>query len=106
MVAAIEVREGSRFMASVAGDFAGPHDMDRDGLHRMVRLNMLQNQAIGVTTGPLDVKLMADRAELNFSALLTGGSGRLLPDQARTYQVSTGWRHEGGRWMLISARWE
>lgn len=103
---AVEQRDAGDFLDVVAEDFAGPHGMTRDDLGRMIRLQFLRHGDIGVTMGPLDVTVTGERARAGFDVLLTGGSGRLLPDQASGYAVTTGWRWDGGRWRLISAQWE
>jgi hypothetical protein len=51
------------------------------------------------------VQLQPGHATARFSAALSGGSGRLLPDAAQLYDVETGWREEDGEWRLTSARW-
>ena len=45
-------------------------------------------------------------ARVSFSAVLTGGSGRFLPDAAQSYAIITGWRVEDGDWRLYYAQWE
>lgn len=107
MQAAAEARDAAAVVEPVAEDFAGPGDLDRDGLRRMLALRFLANQQVGVTLGPLDVTLHGeDRAEVAFTAATTGGSGGLLPDTGRVHQVHTGWRREGDDWVLVSARWD
>lgn len=71
-----------------------------------MQLQMLGNQKIGVTMGPVTVELHGDTATARFTALLTGGSGAWLPEQAQTYQVTTGWRLQDGDWQLYHAQWE
>ena len=96
----------SDVMDSVAEDFGGREGMDRKGLRQMLTLASMQNQELGVTLGPLDTKVMGDRATVEFTLAASGGSGRLLPDRAQVYDVTTGWRLEGGDWKLISASWK
>ena len=36
----------------------------------------------------------------------TGGAGGLLPERAQGYAITSGWREEGGEWMLFLAEWE
>ncbi|AGI08301.1 Hypothetical Protein XCAW_02518 [Xanthomonas citri subsp. citri Aw12879] len=102
---AIEAREIGDAMAPVAEDFVGENGLDADGLRRLMRVQMLGNQQIGVTMGPVDVALAGDTATVRFTALLTCGSGRWVPDQAQTYQVTTGWRWQGSDWQLYHAQW-
>lgn len=88
-----------------ADDFYGSDGMDRENFRRYLQVIWLQNRDIGIQVGPLDVKLMEDRATVNFTVALTGGQG-LLPDRGQIYQVQTGWRMEGDDWRLISATWK
>jgi hypothetical protein len=65
----------------------------------------LHLQSVGVTLGPVEVKLFGDRATAKFTAAITGGPG-FLPNQAQVYEIETGWRLEGADWKLISAHWQ
>ncbi|MBB5769341.1 ketosteroid isomerase-like protein [Xanthomonas arboricola] len=103
---AIEARDIGEAMAPVAEDFVGDQGLDAAGLRRLMQVQMLGNRRIGVTLGPVDVQLHDDTARVRFTALLTGGSGRWLPEQAQTYQVTTGWRLQDGDWQLYHAQWE
>jgi hypothetical protein len=40
-----------------------------------------------------------------FTVTLSSG-GRLLPDRLGVYQVTSGWRKEGGDWRCYTASWE
>jgi len=46
------------------------------------------------------------QATMKFKAHLTGGSGRLLPDSAQTYSITSGWRQEEGEWHVYFAQWD
>lgn len=102
---AIEQRDASQVEGYLADDFVGPDGMDRDGARRLAALTFLRHRDVGVTLGPLDVSVLQEHATVRFTAGLTGGSGRALPDAARLYRVETGWRLEDGDWRLTSARW-
>ncbi len=106
MQAALEARSASDFVAGIADDFAGESGLDRQGAGNYVRVQALRNARIGVTLGPLDIDLHGERATVKFSAMLTGGSGGLLPDSARPWAVTTGWRDGPEGWQLINASWE
>ena len=106
MQAAAEARDPGAFIEAVAEDFSGNAGMDRAALHNLLRLQLLGNAKVGVTTGPLQVEMQGDRARVSFSAVLTGGSGRFLPDAAQSYAITTGWRVEDGDWRLYYAQWE
>lgn len=106
MQAAVEAGEAGDFIEGVSQDFSGEAMIDRAALHNMIRAHALMNARIGATTGPLDIKVDGDNAEVAFNVLLTSSSGRLLPEQAGTYRVTTAWRREGGDWRVYHARWE
>lgn len=105
MQAAAEARDNDALMEGFAEDFAGPDGMDRDRFRRYLAILWMRNQQVGVTLGPLEVKVTGDRATVKFTAAARGGEG-LLPDSAQVYRVDTGWRLDGGDWTLISASWE
>lgn len=103
---AVQQRQVGDFMDAVAEDFVGNGGLDRRGLQRLLQLQVLGNALIGATIGPIEVTLRDDRAEARFEVLLTGGSGRLLPERASAYRVVSGWRRDGDDWLLYSAQWE
>ncbi len=102
---AVIAKDGGAFFEYFAEDFSGSDGLDRDNFRRYVQLIWLQHKDIGVQMGPLDVKLIEDRATVNFTVALSGGQG-LIPAQGQIYQVQTGWRLEGDEWRLISATWK
>ncbi|MFT3757222.1 MAG: nuclear transport factor 2 family protein [Pseudoxanthomonas sp.] len=106
MQQAIGQRDAGAFMQGVAEDFDGNGDMDRAALHKFLRVQILANTRIGVVTGPQDVQVSGQTARVRFTAVLSGGSGRFVPDSARIWKVDTGWRVEGDDWRLHYARWE
>ena len=106
MQTAVEQREASAVVEHVAENFAGAGNMDRDGLRRMLVVQFMRNQQVGVTLGPVTVRIEGERAESEFRALLTGFDQGLLPVRADGYRIVTGWRVEDGRWVLERASWE
>ncbi|MDH5821427.1 nuclear transport factor 2 family protein [Luteimonas sp. RD2P54] len=104
--AAIEARDAGALERWLAEDFIGPDAMDRDQARRAATLYMMRYQSVGATLGPLDVELQGeDRGTVRFTVALSGGTGRLLPDSTRLYQVETGWRARDGDWRMTSANW-
>jgi len=93
------------FMARVAPDFIGNDGLDRDGLERLLRGQLLLNAKVGVRTGPLEVEMGQGTATVRFTVLLTGGNGRFLPERGQVWQVTSGWREHDGDWQLYSADW-
>ena len=89
----------------IAEDFSGSGNMNREAFQRYVTLMSLRSRQVGVTLGPVEVKLYGERASARFTAAITGGPG-LLPSQAQVYAIDTGWRLEDGEWKLINATWK
>mgnify|MGYP001409927275 CR=1 FL=1 len=106
MQEALETRQPGDFMHGVAEDFGGGHGLDRAGVHNLLRMQLLRNQSIGATLGPLDIEIVGDRATVKFMVFTTGGSGGLIPERARPWRVETGWRDGTDGWQLIHAEWE
>jgi hypothetical protein len=106
MQEAAEEGRMSDFMESVSEDFAGTGGVDRAALHNMLRMQALARSNIGVTTGPVDVVVRNGTATVRVTALLTGGSGRFVPDSAQAYEITSGWREEGGEWRVYYAEWK
>lgn len=104
--AAIEARDAAGLAKLLAEDFIGPGGLDRDGARRLAVLHFMRHGEVGMVPGPLDIELQDGHARVRFSAVLSGGSGRLLPDSARAWQVDTGWRLEDGDWRMTSADWQ
>lgn len=105
MEAGIQARKNSEVMAHVADDFIGNDGMDGQALRRYLTAHMLRHQNIGVTLGPRTIDVQGNTATAQFTAVLTGGSGGLLPEQASKYSIETGWRKAGSDWQMISATW-
>jgi ketosteroid isomerase-like protein len=107
MQVAVEARDPREFMRHVSADFTGNDGQaDRDGLHNLLRAEVLRNESIGVALGPIDVDLQGDRATVQVTATLTGGSGGLLPEHGSIYSITSGWRREGGEWKCFNAGWK
>ena len=106
MQQAVEQGRPNDFMANVADDFIGNGGLDRDCLQRLLRAQLLLNAKVGVSSGPLTVTMQRQSATVEFSVLLTGGDGRLLPQRGQLQQVRSNWREHDGRWQLHGAEWE
>lgn len=106
MQAAVQERRPGDFMDSVTEDFLGDGGLDRAAMHNLLRAQLLRNANIGATRGPLDIQLQGDRAVVDFSVVLTGGAGGLVPERAQGYSIHTGWRIEDGEWRVFLAEWD
>lgn len=104
--AAVEARDAAVLQGYLASDFVGPDGLDRAGARRMATIYLMRHDRIGMSLGPLQLQLQDRHATVRFTAVFTGGSGRLLPESGRVYAAETGWRMEGGEWKLTSATWK
>ena len=102
---AIEARDATAVHALLADDFIGPEGLDREGARRLAQGMFLRYRGVGATMGPLDIVLQDKHAQIRFDAVVTGGSGGLLPESGQAYAVETGWRMEDGQWRLVNAQW-
>ncbi len=108
MEAAVESADSAGFLRGVAEDFSGNNGAyDRRQLHATLRALFLRHRDIGVVLGPLDIVMHGEeRAQVTVNAVLTGGSGGLLPDSGRRLRIDSGWRQDDGEWRCISATWQ
>jgi ketosteroid isomerase-like protein len=104
---AVETHDARGFIAYVSSDFSGNDGaVDRDGLANLLRSQVLRNEQVGVTLGPIDVELQGSRAIARVTATLTGGSGGLLPEHGAIYAFTSGWKKDGSDWRCYNASWE
>lgn len=103
---AIETRDPGGVEDSLADDFIGPDGLDREGARRLAQIVFMRYRDVGVHQGPLDVRIQGEHATVAFTAVVTGGSGGLLPEQGRVHAVKTGWRLVEGEWLMTSAQWD
>lgn len=102
---ALEARSPDALDDLLAEDFVGPEAMDRGQARRMAQLAFLRYRDVGVALGPAAVDIEGERATVKLTAMLSGGSGAVLPDSASAYAVESGWRQVGGEWQLLSVEW-
>lgn len=102
---AIQERDSAGLRDVLAEDFIGPDGLDREGARRMAQVLFLRNRDVGLSLGPLDVAVQGDHATVHCTAVATGGSGGLLPDSGRIYNVTTGWRLDDDAWRLTNIDW-
>lgn len=104
MADAVERRDAAALLAHVADDFTRDDGgLDRRQLRSLLLGIFLRNQRIGVYPAVREVRVDGTRAVVRLGLLATGGSG-LLPEQGRTWNLTTGWRRDGD-WKVFNARW-
>jgi ketosteroid isomerase-like protein len=107
MRGAAQARDVSGVLEGIAADFVGRKgEVDRAGLARILKLEFLRAESIGVSLGALSVEVDGDRATVRFGMTLRDRSQRLLPGGRETYSVVSGWRRDGRRWLCVNATWD
>lgn len=107
MQEALDEGDIRKFMSPIAEDFsADGRDIDQRGVRVMLNRELRAYEKLKARIFDIEIELHGeDRATASMHAVTTGGSG-LIPETGRWYRIDSGWRREGGDWMLISARWE
>ena len=107
MQQAIEAGKPADFMRHIADDFTGGDgSLDRQGLHNLLRAQVLTNASIGISLVSQDVDLQGERATVKVTVTMTGGSGRWLPERGSVQKIESGWRRQDGDWLCINAQWQ
>jgi len=107
MEQAMENHDPRAFMAHVSDDFIGNDaGFDRAALANLLRIEVLRNDSIGATLGPIDIEMQGDRAKAQVLATFTGGSGGMLPERGAVYAVTSSWKRQGSEWRCYSATWK
>jgi ketosteroid isomerase-like protein len=104
---AAEARDAGGVLDSIAPDFSGRGgELDREGLSRLLKLEFLRPEPIGVSIGSVEIAVDGDRATAKFEMTLTDRSRRFLPGGSEDYSVISGWRREGRHWVCVNATWD
>jgi hypothetical protein len=106
MQAAAESRDAGGVLDRIASDFSGQRgEVDRASLARIVKIEFLQRDGVGVSIGSVEIKLDGERATATFAMTLTDRSQRWIPGGGETYDVVSGWRRDGREWVCYNATW-
>lgn len=107
MQQAMEARDPRAFMAHVTDDFVGNDaEFDRNALANLLRMEVLRNDSIGASLGPIEIEMQGDRAKARVVATFTGGSGGMLPEHGSIYAFTSSWKRQGSEWRCYSATWK
>jgi hypothetical protein len=106
MKTAAEARRAGDLLEGIADDFTGNRgEFDREGLARLVKLEFLRNESVGVALGPIAIEVNGDRAVARFDVTLSDASRRWLPGGRDAFAIVSGWRREGSQWVCYNATW-
>jgi hypothetical protein len=104
MQAAIEGGKVGAFVDHLSADFSGQNgSVDQRQLRALLVGQALRHEHIGVTLGPITVKLFDRRATLSLEVLATGGAW--LPESGQSFHIESSWRQVDGAWQCFAAQW-
>lgn len=105
---AVENKKIDTAIAMLTDDFTTDHNESRKDAKRLLLFYSLRHEQIHILRTHTDAEqdpVYPDRANVAFSVVVTGGHG-LIPDQGRSYQVSSRWVYEDGDWYLNRLEWK
>jgi ketosteroid isomerase-like protein len=105
IAAAVEAHRNANVLERISEDFIGNDELDRTQLDKLLRLQMIAANSIGVSVGGIQVDVQGDRATASFEARVTDSSGRWIADRSATLKFETGWRREHDKWRCYNAKW-
>jgi len=106
MRGAAEARQPAGVIGEIAEDFTGNNgEIDREGLSRLLKFQLLRNASIGVAVGAIEVAVDGDRATAKFDVTFSDASRRWFPGGSETYAIVSGWRRQGSHWICYNASW-
>jgi len=94
-------------MSHITEDFVGNEaEVDRNALANLLRIEVLRNERIGVTLGPIEIDMQGDRAKAQVLATFTGGSGGMLPEHGSVYAITSSWKRQSSEWRCYNDTWK
>lgn len=107
MQQAIEAGAPRAFIDHVSTDFTGDRgSVDREGLHNLLRVQVLRNEHVNVLLGPIEIELQGERATAKLTATLTGRGATAIPERVSVFSITSSWRRAGSTWECYNAQWE
>ncbi len=104
MEEAIESGNSGDFIDRLSSDFAGQDGMDSRQLRTTLLALSMRHEKLGVTLGPVAVKLFGDRATVAVEVLATGGSW--MPQTGQMFDIESSWKRVDGEWVCFAASWK
>lgn len=109
MQAAVVKKDTGAFMKFVADDFTRQSGgMTAKELRRTLTGVFLAQKSVSVSATVGEVTIDAKdktRATVRITVLATGAQG-MLPDTAQSWDMTAGFRREGGVWKVFNAEWK
>jgi hypothetical protein len=106
MESAVKSRDTTKLVGYLAPDFArsGDGGMNRDEARRTVAAVLLTNPNIYMNVSISELTITGNSATAKLVVVAGGGSG-LIPERAQSWNFTTRWRFENGKWLVERADW-
>lgn len=106
MARSLEQHEPGGFLGHVADDFSGNRgEWGASEVRRFVLRQTMRKEPVSIALDSMELSLREDRATAIVTARISGSPG-WLPRRGEAYRFRTGWRLDGGDWVVIRADWE
>jgi ketosteroid isomerase-like protein len=105
--AAVKSKDAAKFASYLADDFArtGTGGMNKQEARRTVAAVLLTNPNVYINVTIKNVSITGDSATATMVVVAGGGSG-IIPERAQSWDFTTKWRYESGKWLVYSADWK
>lgn len=106
MARSLEEHEPGGFLGHLADDFSGNRgEWGAREVRRFVLGQTMRKEPVSIAIDSMELNVRDDRATALVTARISGQRG-WLPRRGEPYRFRTGWRLEGGEWVVIRADWE
>ena len=105
---AVEEKKTRKIVSYLTDNFSGSHDLDKQGLRRLLMGLFLRHENINIFVTRMDITYdprQPQIANMDGIVLLTGASN-LLPENGKILKVKGKWHNQDGDWLLANAEWE
>lgn len=109
ITAGLETKDHSQITDHLSEQFLANNRLDKSAIRRMILAHFLRHQSIDIVLENLSVSLNdndPNRATVQGNVIVSGGSGRLIPDSGRLVNVDSQWQIERGEWRVVAMSWE
>jgi ketosteroid isomerase-like protein len=106
MEAAVKAKDAAKFASYLADDFAraGSGGMNKQEARRTIAAVLLTNPNVYMNVTIKDVAITGETATVKLVVVAGGGQG-IIPERAQSWDFTTKWRYESGKWFVYSADW-
>ena len=105
LVNAVQERSVLQVQKYFTNDFKTTKHPNTQQVKTFMLLHFRQNKVINVFTSDVQVLLQNEKADVTFTALVTGSSN-WLPERGRRFAVETRWLKQDDDWKISRVNWQ